>query len=160
MVALPLFHTPAQPRATSDRRGTQGTLTRTQLLVLGFFLLAWISVVAVLIAAPEVYDQTLKLPPGDGRGVDFAFLAALSAFLVVLAIGVVRRWRWLFWLILLAFLAGVLRVPAALLELAGILPATGPVWYVVYQAIVGLLQVVVGVAMLAGYRRGGAWADF
>ena len=34
---------------------------------------------------------------------DLAFLAALLAFLAVLGVGVVRRWRWLFWLLLLAF---------------------------------------------------------
>jgi hypothetical protein len=35
-------------------------------------------------------------------------------------VGVVRRWRWTFWLILVAFLFGVLRVPAAVLQFTGI----------------------------------------
>ena len=41
---------------------------------------------------------------------------ALAAFLVVLGVRVVRRWRWTFWLVTVAFLAGALRVPAAACE--------------------------------------------
>jgi hypothetical protein len=44
----------------------------------------------------------------------------------VLGVGVLRRWRWTFWLVLVAFLFGVLRVPASILELMGWLPAAGP----------------------------------
>ena len=38
------------------------------------------------------------------------FLVALAVFNGLLAIGVLRGWRWTFWLILVAFLAGVLRM--------------------------------------------------
>lgn len=71
-----------------------------------------------------------------------------------------RRWRWTFWLILVAFLFGLLRVPASALELAGVLPAAGPTWYVLFQALVGLLQFAIGSLMVAGYRRAGAWGNF
>jgi hypothetical protein len=54
----------------------------------------------------------------------------------------------------------VLRVPASLLALTGVLPAAGPTWYVLFQALVGLLQFAIGLAMLAGYRRAGVWGDF
>lgn len=59
----------------------------------------------------------------------------------MLSTGVVRGWRWTFWLILVAFLAGLLRVPASALQLTGNLPAQGPTWYVVLQAVVGLTPV-------------------
>ena len=130
-------------------------VNRTQALVLGFFLLVWAGLVAILAAAPEVYDQALKLPHDDRRPVELAFLAALSAFIALLGLGVLRRWRWTFWLIVVAFLFGVLRVPASILELTGALPAAGPTWYVLSQALVGLLQCAIGLAMLAGYRRAG-----
>ena len=133
---------------------------RTQLLVLGFFLLVWVSLVAILAMAPAVYDQALRLPPGEHRPAELAFLVALSAFIALLGIGVLRRWRWTFWLIMVAFLFGVLRVPASLLELTGMLPAAGPTWYVLVQAFVGLLQFAIGVAMLVGYRRAGVWGEF
>lgn len=59
----------------------------------------------------------------------------------------------------MAFLAGLLRVPAAVLELADVLPAGGPAWYPVFQAIVGLVQFALGLRMARGYRRGGVWDD-
>ena len=135
-------------------------VNRTQALVLGFFLLAWAGLVSILAVAPEVYDQTLKLPPGDRRPAELAFLAAISAFMALLGRAVLRRWRWTFWLIVVAFLFGVLRVPASILELTGALPTTGPTWYVLVQALVGLLQCAIGLAMLAGYRRAGVWGAF
>jgi hypothetical protein len=76
------------------------------------------SLLVLLATAPEVYDQALRLPTGN-RTVEIAFLAALIGFITLLGIGVLRRWRWTFWLILVAFLAGVLRVPVAILQLMG-----------------------------------------
>src|SRR6266508_3313834 len=132
-------------------------VNRTQAVVLGFFLLAWVSLLVILAAAPEVYDQALRLPTGDRRLLELGFLAALSGLIAVLAIGVVRRWRWTFWLILIAFLFGVLRVPVAILQLTGILAADGPSWYIVFQGLLGVLQFAIGLAMVAGYRRAGVW---
>jgi hypothetical protein len=107
-------------------------VNRTQALVLGFFLMALVSLVIILAAAPEVFDQALRLPSSSPRWVAVAFLAALAMFIGLLAIGVLRRWRWTFWLILVAFLAGVLRVPVAGLQLIGVLAADSPTWYVVF----------------------------
>ena len=135
-------------------------LNRTQGLVLGFFALAWASLVAILIATPEVYDQALRLSASNRRLFELAFLAALTIFLILLGVGVVRRWRWTFWLIVVAFLAGVLRVPASILQLSGVLPAEKPTWYMLLQAVIGLMQVAIGLAMLAGYRRSGVWGSF
>jgi hypothetical protein len=56
--------------------------------------------------------------------------------------------------------AGVLRVPVAGLQLAGVLHATGPTWYVVFQGLLGVLQFAIGLTMLAGYRRAGVWGPF
>jgi len=134
-------------------------LNRTQGLVLGFFVLAWASLVVILISTPEVYDQALQLPASDSYFFELAFLAALSIFLVFLGVGVVRRWRWTFWLIVVAFIAGVLRVPVSILQLSGMLPTESPTWYVLLQALIGLLQVAIGLAMLAGYRRSGVWGS-
>jgi cell division protein FtsW (lipid II flippase) len=133
-------------------------VNRTQTLVLGFFLVVVISLLVILAAAPEVYDQALRLPTGN-RAVELAFLAALG-FIMLLGIGVVRRWRWTFWLILVAFLAGVLPVPVAVLQLAGVLTAEGPRWYVAFQGLVGVLQFGIGLAMAVGHRRAGVWGGF
>jgi hypothetical protein len=134
-------------------------VNRTQALVLGFFVLAMTSLLLILAAAPEVYDQALRLPTGN-RAVEIAFLAALLGFITLLSIGVLRRWRWAFWLILVAFLAGVLRVPVAILQLTEVLTADGPRWYVTFQGLLGVLQLAIGLAMVAGYRRAGVWGEF
>jgi len=129
-----------------------------QSLVLGFFVVAWLSLVAILVVEPGIYDSALMLPAGQHRLADLAFLGAISAFIALLAVGVIRRWRWTFWLILVGFLVGgVLRIPASILELTGVLPAAGPTWYTLFQMLLGLVQVAIGLLMLAGYRRAGTW---
>jgi len=130
-------------------------VTRTQALVLGFFLVVWVSLLVILVAAPDVYDQALSLP--GGRGPELAFLAALSGLIGLLVVGVVRRWRWTFWLILVAFLFGVLRVPVAVLQLTRVLTTHSPAWYVLYQGLLGVAQCGIGLVMVVDYRRSGAW---
>jgi len=135
-------------------------INRTQALVLGFSLAAWLGLVGILTTAPDVLAGTLKLPGSDSRPAELAVLVVISAFIGLLGVGVVRRWRWMFWLVLVAFLAGLLRVPASVLELMGVLPTGGPAWYVLVQAAVGLAQFAIGLAMLSGLRRAGVWGAF
>jgi hypothetical protein len=134
-------------------------VNRTQALVLGFFLVAWVSLLAILVAAPVVYDQAFRLP-GDRRVGEIAFLAALAGSIVLLAVGVVRRWRWTFWLILVAFLFGVVRAAVAVLQLTGVLAPNAPTWYVLFQGLLGLVQFGIGLVMVVGYRHSGVWGAF
>jgi hypothetical protein len=46
---------------------------------------------------------------------------------------------------------------ASALTLGGVLPADEPTWYVLYQALLGLLQSAIALFMMAGYRRAGTW---
>jgi hypothetical protein len=69
------------------------TLNRTQCLVLGFFGLVWVLLVVLLIASPAVRQTTEGRMPGAGPAVLTAFVVALAAFLAVLSVGVIRRWR-------------------------------------------------------------------
>jgi hypothetical protein len=133
-------------------------LNRTQALVLAFFGAAWLALMILAFATPEVLGTTLRQEPGGPA--TLCFLVAISLFIATLSIGVLRRWRWAFWLILVAFLAGMLRVPASGLRLAGILPADTPSWYLLLQAVIGVVQFAIGIAMLTGYRRGGVWGEF
>jgi hypothetical protein len=135
-------------------------LNRTQLLVLGFFVLVWIALVAILVLSPDVYGQALRLAPGDIRTIEVGFLVALSALIALLVIGVVRRWRWAFWLILVAFVFGILRVPASAIQLAGMMPSTGPTWYEALQGAIGVVQFLIALAMFSGYRKAGVWGEF
>ena len=135
-------------------------INRTQFVVLVFLLLASLSLIGILVIAPEIYDATLVLAGAGNRVVRIVFVAGLLAFLMVLAAGVIKRWRWTFWLVTVAFVAGVLRVPASLLQLLGVVSASGPIWYVLLHALVGVIQFAIGVAMMRGYRRAGTWAPF
>ena len=134
-------------------------INRSQGLVIGFFIVALISLGAILAFAPAVYANVLKVPTDSGA-LEAAFLSALAAFIAFLSIGVFRRWRWMFWLIVVAFLAGVLRVPASILELTGTLPTSLPGWYVIFQGVVGITQFAIGLALLRGFRRAGVWGRF
>jgi hypothetical protein len=135
-------------------------INRTKALVLGFCAVAWLALVVILVVAPEVYDQSLNRFGADRRVVELTFLVVLTAFLASLGVGVIRGWRWAFWLVLVAFLAGPLRIVASALELAGVIPAQGPTWYAVVQAAIGVIQFGIAIAMLAGYRKHGTWGAF
>jgi hypothetical protein len=136
------------------------SVNRTQGLVLGFFALAWLALVAMVTLSSGVREVLTGRMPGDGVATIVGFLVGLLGFLALLAVGVLRRWRWAFWLILVAFAAGVVRVPVAVLQLSGRLAPEGPDWYVVLQSAIGVVQVVIAVLMFAGYRQAGPWGAF
>jgi hypothetical protein len=73
---------------------------------------------------------------------------------------VLRRWRWAFWVILAVFFLGVLRIPVAALQVTGLIAASDPTWYLVLQAVVGVIQFAIALAMFTGYRRSGVWGAF
>lgn len=135
-------------------------INRSQRFVLGFFVGVVLVLAGILAYAPAVYASVLHPSPDAATNLEIAFLAALTGFIALQGVGVVRRWRWTFWLILVAFLAGCLRVPASTLQLLGLLPEAGPTWHVLFQGAVGLIQVGIGLALLRAYRKGGVWGAF
>jgi hypothetical protein len=135
-------------------------MNRTKALVLGLFAVYWAFVVVLLVVARDVYDGLLPQEVTRWGGqvpAEMGTLLVVTALFAVLSIGVIRTWRWTFWLILVVFLAGIVRVPAAALQLAGIVPRQDPGWYVVLEVVVGLIQFVIALTMLAGYRKAGVW---
>ena len=134
-------------------------ISRIKTVVLALFGLYWLAIVLILVADRTVFDQVGVLPRGQ-LAADIGALLELTALLTLLSIGVVRGWRWTFWLILIAFLAGISRVPIAALELVGKSPQQSPVWFVLFTAVVGLIQFGIALAMLAGYRKSGIWGEF
>jgi hypothetical protein len=128
-------------------------MTSTQRVVAGFF----IGVLLLLIGVRFVAADTLREELGVDESVVPVFIAAISVLIAVVLVGVVRRWRWVFWLVLLASLGGLFRVPASALELAGVIATALPAWYVLLQGAIGAVQVIVAVVMIRGYRRAGAW---
>jgi hypothetical protein len=115
-------------------------MNRTQWLVLAFFLAAWVTVITILAVSPQVYRPGLARAPGSLRVAEIVFVVALSGLIGVISAGVVRRWRWLFWLILAVFFLGVLRVPVTVLELPGQMVASSPAWYIAVQGMASVVQ--------------------
>ena len=132
------------------------SINRTKALVLVLFALYWLAVALILVADRPVFDQVGGLPI-HGLPADIGAFLVLTALLALLSAGVVRGWRWTFWLILVVFVLGIRTVPVAVLDLTGRLPQQGPTWYVLFTVVVGLAQLGIGVAMLAGWRRSGVW---
>ena len=81
-------------------------INRTKALILALFAVHWVTVVAILVAALEVYDQAIRLPGGNQRPAEVGLLLVFTALFALLSTGVIRGWRWTFWLILVASLPG------------------------------------------------------
>jgi hypothetical protein len=136
-----------------------GSVNRSQALVLAFFGLVWVVLGLILLFEPRIYLDTLGASSARAP-IAIAFFSAISGLIVVLIVGVLRRWRWVFWIVVVAFLAGFLRALASALELLAWLPAQGPRWYIGLQGLIGALQFAIAVALLRGYRRSGVWGRF
>lgn len=133
-----------------------GSMDRARTLVLAFFAVYWVSVLALLLRVRPLYDQMLQLSGNQARA-EIPTFVVLTVLFGILSTGVIRGWRWTFWLILIVFAIGLLRAVYAVLEVAGAVPAKGPVWYVVLPGVVGLVQFGIAVVMLVGYRMPNGW---
>lgn len=145
----------------------QTNITHQQLLVhrlerilIAFFLLAVLFLIVVYIAAPSIYTSTLLLAPSPADHYPLPitlFLVCILIFIAILIVGVMRHWRWLFWLLLIAFGFSILEIPATILQLTGILPNSYPLWYSLARMGVAVIEVAIAVWMVRMYRRYGAW---
>jgi hypothetical protein len=71
----------------------------------------------------------------------------------------VRHWRWVFWLLLVAFAASVLQIPITLLQMTGVLPSSDPLWYSLFRMGGCVVELALAVWMIFIYRREGVWAQ-
>src|SRR5947209_19640733 len=136
-------------------------LRRLERVLIAFFLLAALSLLVVYFADPSIYAKTLTLESTMTDRYPLPatlFLFGILVFITVLMVGVTRHWRWLFWLILIAFGFSVLQIPATILQLTGVIPNSFPVWYSLYRMGIALFQAVIAVWMIYIYRHYGVWA--
>lgn len=134
-----------------------------QRAIIGFFALTVALLLALYLVAPSTYVETLTpildAQPADAHPLAVnLFLAALLIFIAAISIGVVRGWRWLFWLALIAFLVAPLEIPAGILQLMNILPIQQPTWYVLLRMATAVVELALGAWMLLVWRRCGVWA--
>jgi hypothetical protein len=158
MLSCPTFGNVSATRSRKPPWPRPHATNRTQRLVIGFFVLAWFALVVILRMSPAVREVTVRRVPGTGTPAVVTFAVLLLGFLTVLAIGVLRRWRRLYWLLLLAFAGGLARVPIAVLQLLGGWRPEDPTGTSSCRASSVVIQLGIAVAMFVGYRRSGPWA--
>ena len=137
------------------------TVQRLSAVIIAFFVLAAVSVLVVYFADPTIYTKVLMLESTTADRYPLPatlFLIALLIFITVLIVGVLRHWRWLFWLLLLANSFSILEVPATILQLNGVIPNPYPTWYSLYRMVIALFQALIAVWMVQIYRQHGVWA--
>ena len=126
-----------------------------QTVLISFCVLATLSLLILYRVQPAIYRSAL----GTFAARTVALLlVALVGGEVVLIIGMLQRWRWLFWLLVVAFGASALHLPLALLRLSGVIGGATPLWYDLVRAGIGTLQGLIAGWMIALYRRYGVWA--
>jgi len=54
----------------------------------------------------------------------------------------------------------MLRLPASALQLAGMIPASGPTWYEALQGVIGVVQFSDRDRDVRGLRKAGVWGEF
>src|SRR6266702_6606438 len=99
---------------------------RLERAVIAFFILAALSLLVVYLTDPLIYAQSLSLTssPADRYPVPVTlFLVGVLVLITLLIFGVMRKFRWLFWLILVAFTASVIQIPVEGLQLLGVFPS-------------------------------------
>jgi hypothetical protein len=134
---------------------------RVQAGVIGFFAMVALSLVAIYALRPAIYVSVLGgkvSATGSHPPIATLFMVAILLLIALLVVGVLRCWRWVFWLLVVAFTFSALQVPAGALELAGILPSAFPAWYTIYRSLVAVVEVGLGVWLLVVWRRWGVWA--
>ncbi len=155
------FHVPREHLLPTNDTHQQVLLRRLERILVAFFLLATLFLLVVYVAAPSIYTETLLLHPSPTDRYPLPvtlFLVAILVLIAVLIVGVVHHWRWLFWLILLAFGFSILEIPATLLQLTGVVPGRLPVWYSLCRMGVAIIEGVIAVWMGQVYRHQGVWA--
>jgi len=129
--------------------------------MIAFFVLAALSLLVVYVADPAIYAQSLSLAssPADRYPVPVTlFLVGILAMIALLILGIVRHWRWVFWLMLVAFAGSALHIPVTLVQIAGVLPTADPLWYDLFRMGVAVVELALAVWMIHIYRHQGVWA--
>jgi pimeloyl-ACP methyl ester carboxylesterase len=140
------------------RHFIEGHLERA---VIAFFILAALSLLVVYLADPAIYAQSLSLTSSSADRYPVPvtlFLVGVLVLITLLSFGVVSHWRWLFWLILLAFTGSIIQIPVEGLQLLGVFPNPYPVWYSLFRGGVGFIELGFAFWMIQTYRHQGVWA--
>ncbi len=148
-------------RMTASQSGCARTQRALQRALIAFFAATVAVLVVLYLVAPSIYLETLMQDPQATDTHPLAvnlFFVAILTFVATLCVGVARRWRWIFWLAPVAFLASILEIPAGILQLMGIIPIQQPAWYIILRMASAVVEFALGVWMLRVWRACGVWA--
>jgi len=112
----------------------------------------------VYLADPAIYAPSLSLTssPADRYPVPVTlFLVGILVLITLLILGVVRHWRWVFWLMLVAFAGSALQIPVTLQQIADVLPTADPLCYGLFRMGSAVVELALAVWMISIYRREG-----
>jgi hypothetical protein len=146
---------------STKRFGCARTQRALQRALIAFFASTVAVLVVLYLVAPSIYLQTLLQDPQATDTHPLAvnlFFVAILTFVATLCVGVVRRWRWIFWLTPVAFLASLLEIPAGILQLMDVIPIQQPAWYIILRMAIALVEFALGIWMLRIWRTCGVWA--
>ena len=136
------------------------TTFRLGTVLIAFFVLAACSITIVYFVDPSIYAKVLKLEPATTDTYPYAstfFLVVILIFIAILIFGIIKHWRWLFWLLLIANSFSILEVPATILQLTGVIPEVYPTWYSLYRMGIAVMQVGIAIWMIHIYLQYGVW---
>ncbi len=145
----------------TDRGRQHGRVGQLEHLLLAFFVVCALSLVLVYLIDPSLYTAKLLLTSSPTERYPLPaslFLGGVLVFIAVVMVGVMQHWRWVFWLLLVAFACSILEIPATLLQVMHVLPGRPPLWYGLYQMSVALLETGFALWMIRVYRSHGVWA--
>lgn len=141
--------------STNSTRNLEKTL-------IGFFVLCALSIIVVYIIDPPLFANALQQQAPEGVSLISPiglFLLGILAIITCGIYGITRHWRWIFWVLLIAFCASILELPVSILQFAGIVPDPFgyPLWYSLYRLGVSFIEIALGVWMLRVYLKNGVW---
>jgi len=129
--------------------------------LVAFIGLLLVSLLIIFTIEPSIYTTALWpgwVPTERYPWPVLLFLGALTIFLCILMYGILHHWRWLFWLIIIAFAGSVIQIPVEGLQLLGVFPRLYPVWYSLFRGGVGFVELAFALWMIQTYRQQGIWA--
>ncbi|GHO71600.1 hypothetical protein KSC_104920 [Ktedonobacter sp. SOSP1-52] len=142
---------------TTQHNNSMRPLEKALIIFFGTLLLSLLIIFAV---QPSIYTTTLWPPSAATERYPLPailFLTALIVMIGVLMYGIVQHWRWLFWLMLVAFTGSLIQIPVEIAQLTGVLSSLYPVWYGLLRAGVGIIELSFVVWMIQTYRHHGVW---
>lgn len=157
---LPFFSSQSTERAFLPNVTQSVSGKRLGWAMLIFLGLVLLSLVVVYLIEPSIYASVLGLgrTPTERYPLGTTlFLLAVVGFVACVMGGVRHHWRWLFWLLFLAFASAILEIPATLLQMADMFPGDIPAWYAWYRIGIGLGEIGIAVWMVRVAISTGVW---